>query len=282
MAPEAALAMLGGVGRWAELTAHHVPRRALLAACRSGRVVTLGRGLYCLPGTEDEPVTQAVDLRGVLSCGSAAVHHGLELFGAPALVHVSTASGRRAAGLVVHRGPAARGRRATSLLQTLRDCCRCLPLAQAVSVLDSAVRQGRAELDELRALVPRSGRTVPAVQRAVSLVDPASQSVLESAARVLFVTNDVASVVSQVRIERVGWVDLLLDGWLVIEVDGYAVHRERFAEDRRRDAELVRQGFGVLRFTYRDIERRPGWVLAVVQDTLRCGGPGPHRAARER
>jgi very-short-patch-repair endonuclease len=101
--------------------------------------------------------------------------------------------------------------------------------------------------------------------------------VLESAARVLLVTDGIGPVVSQLHVERVGWVDLVVDGWLVIEVDGYAVHRDRFAEDRRRDAELVRQGFVVLRFTYADLERRPDWVLAVVRDTLRRGRPALRR-----
>ena len=100
---------------------------------------------------------------------------------------------------------------------------------------------------------------------------------LESAARVLLLTHDLGPVESQVYVDQVGWVDFLVQGRLVIEVDGYAVHRDRFAEDRRRDAELLRQGFLVLRFTYRDLLRRPQWVVAVIRETL-----AGHRRARER
>jgi len=122
------------------------------------------------------------------------------------------------------------------------------------------------------------------VAEVVGLTDPAAQSVLESGARVLLVTADLGPVTSQVYVESVGWVDLVVRGWLVIEVDGYAVRRERFSEDRRRDAELSRRGYVVLRFTYDDVLRRPGWVLEVVRDTLSAGRPpfADQRQARER
>jgi very-short-patch-repair endonuclease len=107
----------------------------------------------------------------------------------------------------------------------------------------------------------------------VALTDPAAQSVLESQARVLLVLAGLGPVESQVHFERVGWVDFLVQGWLVVEVDGFAVHRDSFREDRRRDAELTRQGLVVLRFTYDDLLRRPEWVLSVVRETLRAGRP---------
>ena len=261
---------------------HGVGRRRLQRAVLDGQVVRLEQGLYCLPGLERADVTAALRASGVLSCASAAVHHGLDVFGAHGL-HVTTRSTPPPSrgSTVFHRRRVECDARATTLCQTLIDCCRCLPLAQAVSVLDSAVRQGRSDVEELDGLVPQRGPWARRLREAVKLVDPQSQSVLESAARVLFVSAGIGPIVSQVAIDRVGWVDLVVAGWLVIEVDGYAVHRERFREDRRRDAELVRQGFVVLRFTYEDLERRPQWVLSVVRETLALGRPG-HLSARER
>ncbi len=278
----AALGQLHGAARQAELLRHGVSRRALSSAVRSGSVVRLETGLYCLPGSQSSDVTAAVRLNGVLSCGSAALHHGLEAFGRVSL-HVTTTStpNRPGRGVSLHRRRVECDARVTTLRQTLLDCCRCLPRAQAVSVLDSAVRQGRVDLEELTSLAPRRGRSAKVVRETVRLVDPKAQSVLESAARVLLVGAAVGVVESQVEVPRVGWVDVVVDGWLVVEVDGYAVHRDRFREDRRRDAELVRQGFVVLRFTYEDLERRPEWVLRVVRETLAHGGPA-HRRARER
>lgn len=275
------LAELGGAARAHELVRHGVSRRRLDRAVLGGLVLRLGPGLYCLPGQERAEVTEAVQASGVLSCASAAAHHGLEVFGRHAL-HITTVSTPPASrATVFHRRQVECDARVTTLRQTLVDCCRCLPVGQAVSVLDSAVRPGRVDVEELAGLVPARGRWAARLRAAVRLVDPLSQSVLESAARVLLLTAGIGPVQSQVEVDRVGWVDLVVAGWLVIEVDGYAVHRERFREDRRRDAELVRQGFVVLRFTYDDVERRPQWVLSVVRETLALGSPA-HRSARER
>ena len=271
----AALTLLGGAARRSELEQHGVGRAALAQCLSDGSVRQDSRGAFWLHDAEGTDLTRAVRLSAVLSCGSAAVHHGLDIFGATGL-HLSAKSPRVVPrSVVVHRlrsgESIGRCARATPLLRTLRDCCRCLPVTQSVSVLDSALRAGRVEPDELAALVPGGGPDLPAIRRAVRLVDPQAQSVLESAARVLLVSDGLGPLRSQVHVEQVGWVDFLLQDWLVIEVDGYAVHRERFDEDRRRDAELVRQGYVVLRFTYRDIERRPQWVLSVVRETLRTG-----------
>lgn len=281
MHPCAVVHELGGAARWAELERHGVPRRALARATSAGELVRVERGLFCLPGAEQEWVTEAVRRSAVLSCGAAAQYQGLDVFGRVTL-HLAARTARHVArSTVFHRRPVECDARVTTLRQTLLDCCRCLPLAQAVSVLDSAVRQGRVDPDELRALVPARGRSARRLRTAVDLVDPAAQSVLESAARVLLVAGKVGRVESQVEVARVGWVDLVVDDWLVIEVDGFSVHRERFREDRRRDAELARQGYVVLRFTYEDLERRAEWVLAVVRETLALGRPG-QRSARER
>ena len=282
-----AVQLLGGAARWQELIAHGVERAGIDAACRGQVLVRCGRGVVCLPGAQDAPQTVAVRFGAVLSCGAAADHHGLELFG-PHRLHLTRSSPlptRHPTRVALHiRRTVQTDSRATNLRQTLLDCARCLPLEQAVSVLDSALRQGRVEPEELVALVPRSGPYVAKVAEVVGLTDPLAQSVLESGARVLLVTADLGPVTSQVQFERVGWVDLVVCGWLVIEVDGFAVHRERFNEDRRRDAELSRLGYVVLRFTYEDVLRRPGWVLEVVRDTLRAGRPpcADQRQARER
>lgn len=272
----AAVQVLRGAARWRELARLSVPRRALEAACRRGDLVRCGVGVFCLPGAEREPATVALGLGAVLSCGSAATHHGVALFGTSG-VHVTRGSplrGPRPHGVVVHRRLVAADGRSTTLIQTLLDCARCLPVDQAVSVLDSALGQGRVEPDELAALVARSGRWAARVAQIVGLADPQAQSVLESGMRVLMVCAGLGPVVSQVEVPRVGWVDLLVRGWLVIEVDGYDVHRERFREDRRRDAELTRLGYVVLRFTYDQVQRNPGWVLDVVRDTLARSAPG--------
>ena len=53
---------------------------------------------------------------------------------------------------------------------------------------------------------------------------------------------------------------------LVVELDGYAYHSSRasFAADRRRDRELQRRGFVVLRFTYQEITDEPDAVASAL------------------
>ncbi|GLK18879.1 endonuclease domain-containing protein [Herbiconiux flava] len=60
---------------------------------------------------------------------------------------------------------------------------------------------------------------------------------------------------SQVQIEGVGRVDLLLGDRLVLELDGYRWHSSRtgFEEDRHRDLELARRGYRVLRLSWRQV-----------------------------
>ena len=281
MDPVVAVQLLGGAARYTELLAHGVPRRALLAACADGRLVRIATGAVCLPEAEKAPATVAVRLGAVLSCAAAAQHHRLEVFGAHA-IHVTRAEPLpvRQKGVIVHRRPVLADARATTLLQTLLDCARCLQVPEAVGILDSALRQGRVEPGELRALIPPSGPHARQVAQVVGLTDPAAHSVLESQIRVLLVLAGLGPVQSQVHFDRVGWVDFLLQGWLVIEVDGFSVHRDRFNEDRRRDAELTRLGLVVLRFTYYDVLNRPEWVLQVVRETLVArAGRAPQKAS---
>ena len=57
---------------------------------------------------------------------------------------------------------------------------------------------------------------------------------------------------------------------LIVEVDGYEYHgaRASFESDRARDAELTRQGYRVLRFTYRQVTGAPASVATTLRDVL--------------
>jgi very-short-patch-repair endonuclease len=110
-------------------------------------------------------------------------------------------------------------------------------------------------------------------RRVVELMDPQSQSVLESVGRTVLVDAAIGEIESQKYVRQVGWVDLVVDGWLVVELDGWATHKATFQEDRRRDAELSRLGFVVLRFTYADLARRQQWFVEVVSETVARGRP---------
>ena len=66
-------------------------------------------------------------------------------------------------------------------------------------------------------------------------------------------------------------IDLAFPAAMVaIEVDGWAWHvdAERFRADRRKGNALVRAGWDLLRFTWHDLDGRPGEVLAEIVETL--------------
>ena len=51
---------------------------------------------------------------------------------------------------------------------------------------------------------------------------------------------------------------------MLVETDGWGTHgrRQAFEDDRASDADLIAQGFVVLRFTWRQIEKEPTRVAA--------------------
>jgi len=85
-----------------------------------------------------------------------------------------------------------------------------------------------------------------------------------------------------VDIEGVGEVDLVVEGWIVVELDGYTYHcdEHQFALDRWRDRQLIARGYLPLRFTRKEV-----CAHQVVPDVLKAldrwgsrrgcgGGPG--------
>jgi very-short-patch-repair endonuclease len=57
---------------------------------------------------------------------------------------------------------------------------------------------------------------------------------------------------------------------VVVEIDGWAAHRDRqaFQRDRTRQNGLVAAGYLVLRFTWEDLSVRPAYVVATVRAAL--------------
>ncbi len=270
------LVKAGGAARWKRLREFGVSERSLKAALASGAVLRAGQGGYALP---DAPaaLALAVSLQGVASHVSAAVLHGLAVWTEPVATDVIVPRGTRrgAQGVRVHHadlGPADvdPSRDVTSVLRTLLDCGRTLPLAEAVVILDSALRARLVTLHRLQqAAIAARGPGAAALRRAVRHVDPRAGSPLESALRVLMSVLDV-DIQSQVRMPGVGTVDFVLDGWLVVEGDGFEFHSDRtsYRDDRRRSNGLAERGYVLLRFTWEDVRLRPHWVLARVERVL--------------
>ena len=72
-------------------------------------------------------------------------------------------------------------------------------------------------------------------------------------------------------------VDFLIDGSsIVLECDGWDSHgrdRRQFERDRVRDATLAAAGYVTLRFTYRQVMRRPRQVAERIRAVVRRWAP---------
>lgn len=272
---ETALAMCGGAARWDRLRELGVSAHALR---RSN--LSIGYGTYALPDAPAAIVT-AVRLSGVASHASAAELHGFALWRPSKALHVTVSSWRAAEpGVKLHRArllPTELDafQPLTSPLRTALDCGRSLPLLDAVVVLDAATHGGRVAPGALRAAAETArGHGAAALRQAVRFADALAESPLESVLRLL-VSLLPCHVDIQVRVRRAGKVDLVLDGWLVLEADGFEYHSDRraYREDRRRANVLPGQRMVLLRYSWEDLHFRRWEVLAQIEEVLRLGPP---------
>jgi very-short-patch-repair endonuclease len=264
MDPVTALDRRMGASWWRALMTAGVTDGDLRGAVRRGRVLSLGGGTYALPGAAPDAVV-AARLRGRLTCSSAAKRHGLDLLTDPLVPHVVVPRNHAVdtTDAVVHRAAVPGTGPVVPLLHALVAVLRCLDTVDAVVVVDSALRQGSVRRRSLDARLRGPGSVE--ARRRLGLADARSGSVIETVAR-LALRQAGLPVDCQVLIQGVGRVDLVVDGWLVVELDGFAYHsdRDRYRTDRRRTNGLVARGYRVLRFSYEDVMFHLADVVAQV------------------
>ena len=167
----------------------------------------------------------------------------------------------------------------TSVARTLVDIGVPWGEALASRALDEAQRRALTELRAVAAVlhrVARKGRRGVGVMRLI-LEDRLgwtgiTQSQLEDEFLRILRAAGVELPVSQVRIVKRGGrtvarVDFVYpDVRLIIELDGERYHTDRgtFRSDRRRQNELIQEGYRVLRFTAWDVFAAPDYVVAQV------------------
>lgn len=251
----------------------------------SGALVRLRRGVYASPHLP-LPVRQAITVGGRVTCVSAAEQFGLWTPPGPGLhVHlprdssrIRNVDGRRTvtsprSGLIRHWWSIDDESTATStsIRDALAHVVRCQPRPVSVAVLDSAVHLGAiTPSDACRAI-----RSAPRRARLVETdLDGRAESGIESLVR-LALRDAGLRVDVQVVVPGVGRVDLLVEGRVVVEVDGRRWHHDQQARDYPRDLELVRRGFVVVRADYAQVlGDLPGVVLAVRRATSAAHRPG--------
>ncbi|UYN82642.1 MAG: DUF559 domain-containing protein [Microcella sp.] len=245
-----------------------VSRRQLARLLDSGVIVQLRQGVYVSP-LLPEPAQRAIRAGGVLGCISAAESYGLWRPPAAQLhVHFDRARSRRREALHVgHWWPTVERRHPTrtSLLDTLVHVVRCQPREFAVAVLDSALRSAHVGEHEVSELL----RRVPARHRvSVDVLDGKAESGIESLVRIAL-RDAGLECVSQVFIAGIGRVDLLVEGRVIVEVDGRQWHQGQQARDYSRDLVAHAEGLGVVRVDYAHAVSQRELVVAAVRRALR-------------
>lgn len=277
--PGQALQRLGGVADHATLSRHCDAWRIRLA-CRSGTIERAGPNRYVLPSVTDA-VRGAARVNGVVSHLSAALYWGWPVKVPPADPAVTVPRHRRLsperrAGLDVRwrdlpAGTVAGGI-ATSRVQTVVDCARTLEEDAALSVVDSALREGlvsRRQLEAAAHAAPRTGRSKAV--RAVRHGDPRAANPFESCARAIGLRVPGLHLVPQVDVGVIGRADLVDERLrLVVECDSYAFHAEpaAFRNDIRRYTAMVLAGWHVIRFCWEDVMFRQAYVEQVLRDAV--------------
>lgn len=258
----------GSVARSATLRSAGFSDRNIRDAVESSQVRRLRHGVLALPGAAPDAVG-AVMANGLLTCASASTHHRLWRLHEPTALHLLCRHGA-AKGVVVHREtvvPQDVPWPVAGLTDVLLHALRCLPEVEATIMVESALLQGRTTLDYLRGHLP-GNRNGPA-RRVLDHVDGTAGSPIEVVARLLFRSEGIF-VQTQADLPGIGIVDFLLEGFLIIELDGEThLEPKQVKKDRLRNNASTLDGYAVLRYGYAQVVYNPQKIVNEVWQVLR-------------
>ena len=266
-----------------ELRATGLSRRGLQSALASGSLVRARRDVY-LSAEAPRDVFEAQRVGGRLDCLSVLQGAGIFVLENRRLhVQVEAYDGRlrsptsRRTRLSAMKG---RGRVAVHwrtidvppdmhsvpIVHALAQAALCQPPRAAIASIDSALNLGiigDSHVAEIFALLPAR------MQVLRGLIDGRAEAGSETLAR-LMLRSFGKRIELQKWIDGVGRVDLVIDGWLVVECDSRAHHEGWAAQeaDRERDLALAARGYVTIRPTAKLIFHRPDVLLAAVRGLL--------------
>lgn len=275
--------------------------RTITRRIAEGNLISLGNGVLALPGVAHGEKTlllaATAALGAVASHESAARLHGLEgIHSEEVVVSVPIRRSNRFAGVRVHQltdiapdhTTEVQGIPVTNPTRTMVDLAAVLREDGLASILDQAVRRGMTSYERVAQLLEelaRSGK--PGVRRLRGILEPrmggtyVSDSTLETRLLGLIERASLPAPTTQWTPKWLkhmgGRVDLTyLEDHLIIEGDSLRWHGSpaAFQADRRRDNLAQLAGWTILRFTWEDITKRPGYVVASIQRALQNSAQG--------
>ena len=279
--PELVAAVAGDPAREHALAAAAVIRPGAAAGAAVGTGADSGAGL-------------------VASHQSAAIIHGLDLLALPdpAVVTLTRSPhGRRSrsdrAGAVVHIADLPPGQvttrhgvRVTTVARTVIDLARLLPFADGVVTADAALHGRKTGRGDLTAVLASCARW-PGTRRAelvTAFSDHRAESALESVARVAFHQHGLPAPRLQAWVGNaegvIGRADFFWpEHRTIAEADGALKYAspQRAVSQLGRDGLLREGGFEVVHFTWHEIMKAPGQVVALIKAAFERGDAGRDR-----
>lgn len=247
------LKSLGGVARVGALRREGYSARDVRSLGTAGATQPR-KGVWALPDADPEFRRAIID-DSLLTCASSASRYGLWLKDRPGGLHLASR----------HRRSTCRPRHGrlrfdqhprlpiASPEDTVIHALTCLAEVDAVAIAQSAIQQYGIPRELLESEL--TAKYFGTARRYLAKADGLSESVPEISARLLLESAGLMFG-RQVQVPGVGRVDILIDGWLIVEVNGFQFHSSRAAwrKDMRRSNVAQAQGL-------RSSELRPGTDL---------------------
>lgn len=266
-----------------------VPPTTIGDRVRSGRLIRLHRGVYAVGHARLRregrwlAAVLAVGPGAVLSHRDAAGLHGLRPANHPRADVMTTRQPRAIEGIAIHRTRSldahditiVSGIPTTTVARTLLDLAGTVPHDHLTRAIREAERQRTFDLRAVQAAMARTrGRTgrghralKQAIAECAAFERHHTRSPLEDAFLRLVRSNRLPLPSTNVLVEGFEVDAVWRAQRVAVELDGWTDHQTRraFEKDRERDAALTAAGWRVVRFTYRQLTRRPDLVISTLR-----------------
>ena len=158
-------------------------------------------------------------------------------------------------------------------IRTFIDIARYHGFLEGLIAADYLLRRG-IERDAIEKEIRKMGRAkgIGVARRCLEHAIPNSDSAYESLARGLLIEAGIGPVVAQAQIERY-FADLLVQGWLIIEIDGEIKYErddagEVWKKEFSRQKRIGNKGYVILRFESKLLREQPHVFIAEVRAAL--------------
>lgn len=161
----------------------------------------------------------------------------------------------------------------TTPIRTFIDIARHHGFIEGLIAADYLLRRG-IERGAIEKEIRKMGRAkgIGVARKCLEHAIPNSDSGYESLARGLLIEAGIGPVVAQAQIERY-FADLLVQGWLIIEIDGQIKYErddagEVWKKEFSRQKRIGNKGYVILRFESRLLREQPHVFIAEVRAAL--------------